>query len=231
MQLIAPDILAEARGLSVGVTAAGLAVGLLLWLLGWWGHRFWVVLAATVGAGVFGLYSGPDFGMQRLVAGLLLAVAAGVLALALVRLVAFAAGGVVTWLVVRAVAPGWNDLQGQLICLLAGGLVSLLLFRVWVMALTSLAGTLLMGYAGLSLAETLGRFDSASWAEQNALILNIGCGTATLLGLVVQFLLDRRRRYRERYEEMLWEDDPRFRRSRRWAAWPWGDVEARRRAG
>src|SRR5262249_32353625 len=110
------------------------------------------------------------------------------------------------------------DLQGQLICLLAGGLVGLLLFRIWMMALTSLLGTLLMGYAGLCLADHFGRLDCVAWSEQNAALLNGACGVGALLGLLVQFLLDRRRkrrRERDELEAQLHEDRPRL-RFRRW---------------
>ena len=69
MQLILPDILAEARGFTVAFSVAGLSVGLLLWLFGWWGHRFWIVLTATLGAGIWGLYSGKFYGVQPLAAG------------------------------------------------------------------------------------------------------------------------------------------------------------------
>ena len=58
MHLVAPDILAEGHGLSSALSAAGLVLGLLLWLFGWRAHRFWIVLIATVSAGISGLYSG-----------------------------------------------------------------------------------------------------------------------------------------------------------------------------
>src|SRR5262249_35799008 len=134
MHLLSPDILTEARSLSYGLLSAGLAAGLMLWLLGWWGHRFWIVLIATVGGGVFGLNAGPNYGLQPAVAGLLLAVSAGVLALTLVRLFAWAAGGFAAWMLVHALAPLWDQ---PYLCFLAGGLIGLLLFRFWTMALTS----------------------------------------------------------------------------------------------
>src|SRR5947209_6500502 len=89
MQLLAPDILEDARGISVGVSVTVLAIGLLIWLFGWRGHRFWIVLATTVAAGLLGLHAAPMYKSQPIVAGLLLAVAAGAMALALIRLVAF----------------------------------------------------------------------------------------------------------------------------------------------
>lgn len=227
MQLIAPDILAETRGLSVAACITGLLIGLVLWLAGWWGHRFWIVLAATLAAGIYGLCTGPELGMQRLVAGLLLAVAAGALALSLVRVLAFAASGLAAWLVVRQLAPGWDDLQGQIICLLSGGLAGLLLFRFWMMALTSLTGTLLMAYAGLCLGDQLGKLDAVAWSEQNTLLLNGGCGAVALLGFLLQLYLDRRRRRRRRDddEDAEWFGGQFDRRSRRLPLW---DFRGRR---
>ena len=76
MQLVAPDILVDARGMGAAIYISGLVLGLALWLFGWWGHRFWIVLCATVVAGVYGLSSARATGMQPFVAGLLLALAA-----------------------------------------------------------------------------------------------------------------------------------------------------------
>jgi MFS family permease len=191
MQLLAPDILEDARGFSVAVSGTAFLIGALLWLFGWRGHRFWIVLAATVGAGILGLYSGPAHKMQPLVAGLLLAVAAGALALSLIRVVAFVAGGICAWAVVHAVSPAWNE---PVICLLVGGLLGLVLFRVWTMILTSSAGTLLMAYSGLCLAHKLGNVDVVALAEKQAILLNVGCGVLAFLGVVAQFLLGRPRR-------------------------------------
>src|SRR5262245_40393096 len=97
MQLIAPDILAELRGLSPVVSGTALAAGVLLWLFGWRWHRFWVVGGVTTAGGLVGLYSGRTSGVHVLALGVLVAVSAGVLALELARLVAFLAGGMATW--------------------------------------------------------------------------------------------------------------------------------------
>ena len=56
MQIVAADILEQARGLSVGVCAAGFALGFLLWVFGWRLHRFWMVLFVTLGYGAIGFY-------------------------------------------------------------------------------------------------------------------------------------------------------------------------------
>jgi hypothetical protein len=202
MQWLAPDILAEARGLSVNVTGPAFALGLLIWFLGWRGHRFWVVLSVTVVAGLIGLDLGPALATNRLVAGLLFAVAAGTLALALVRVVAFAAGGAAGWLIVQALAPQWSD---PVVCFLSGGLLGLVLFRLWLMTLTSGAGALLMSYSGLCLAGKFGNLDPVTLAEKQGFVLNAGLAGLCLLGVVTQFVLDRqlnkaarRRRYQLR---------------------------------
>jgi len=191
MQLVVPEILADARNLSIGVVGVGLALGLFLWVFGWWSHRFWVVLITTVLAGVFGLAESHEFRTQPLLAGLLLALAAGLLALHLVRVLAFLAGGLAGLIGVQALVP---DLTQSLLCFLICGLLGLMLFRVWMMGLTSLAGTLLFSYCGLSLLERAGSMDAVAWAGEGAVLINWMCGFLALLGVVVQFLLDRRSR-------------------------------------
>ncbi len=188
MQFVAPDILAEMRGLSPAVCGVGIGIGVLLWLFGWWGHKFWIVLATTVVAGIAGLTSARSAGVQPFVAGLLLAVAAGLMALALARLMAFIGGGLVVLALTRAFAPGWEE---PLIGFLAGGLVGLLMFRWWTMAASSVTGTLVMVYSGLCLADRLGKIDARDWAENRSLLLNWVCGGAALTGMVAQLLLER----------------------------------------
>ncbi len=190
MQALAPDLLADTRELSAAVSAAGLVLGLALWLFGWRGHRFWVVLTATLAGGIAGLSRSPAYGLQPLVAGLLAAVAAGVLALALARVVAFAAGAAAALVVVGAAVPAWDQ---PLVTALVGGLLGVSLFRLWAMALTSAAGTLLIGYAALSLLDRLGTLDAVGWAGENSVLLNWLWASVSLLGLLAQFLLERRR--------------------------------------
>ena len=130
MQLLAPDILEEACKLSTPIHATALGIGVLLWALGWTGHRFWIVLILTVGGGIFGLYAGPRYGTQPWLAATLLALASGMLALALVRMVAFVAGGVVAIIMVGQLAPGYQE---RLVVFLVGGSIALVLFRLWTM--------------------------------------------------------------------------------------------------
>jgi MFS family permease len=203
MHVLAPDLLADVSELSPAITATGLALGLSLWLFGWKGHRFWIVLAATLAGGIAGLSTPAAYGIQPLVAGLLAAVAAGVLALALVRVIAFAAGGLLACLVVHLALPSWEQ---PLLTGLVGGLIGVFLFRFWTMVLTSMAGTLLSAYGTLALLHRFEVLDAVSWADQHNVLLNWLWGALSLLGLLVQFVLERRRiRLRRLREEKSWE--------------------------
>ncbi len=185
MQLVAPDILSDACGLSVGLIALAFVMGVALWLFGWRCHRFWIVLITTVLAGVYGLYDVAVFRAQPLMAAILLSLAGGLLALAVVRhVLAFIAGGLVGLLIVQGVFPSLD----QAVCFLVAGLISLFLFRVSMMALTSLTGTIVMGYASLSMLNHYGSMDAVSWTSQGSGLLNWICGLVALLGFGIQYL-------------------------------------------
>jgi hypothetical protein len=188
MVLLDPEILDAGRDLSPAVTGAGLAIGLLIWLFGVSMHRFWIVTALTVSAGVYGLAYGTEHGMEPIVAGLLLAVTVGTLGLALMRVFAFATGGWALYLIARAVAPGTDE---PVLCFLVGGLFSALLFRLWITAVSSVAGTLLITYSSLWLVAKLTQANATTWASTNAPLWNWGLGTVVVLGILVQFILNR----------------------------------------
>jgi hypothetical protein len=199
MALFDSEIIKELCGLSLAMSVAGFGVGLMLWLTGWRAHRFWIVMVTTALAGIMGLISGPMHGIQPLLAGLLLAVAAGVLALTLVQVAAFSAGGAAACLAVRALAPSaWNE---PMICFLIGGLAGVILFRFWTMVLTSFAGAIIMGYFGLALGNHFGKVDAVAWSQQKASLLAWGCGLLTVVGFVVQLFMERRRARRQAKEK------------------------------
>lgn len=206
MVLVAPEILADACGLSLGLILAIVPVAFFLWLLGWWSHRFWVVLTTTVVAGIYGLNAPPDQPAPPWVAAVLLALSAGILALALVRLLAFAAGGLAGLLLVHLTFP---SLHQPLIAFLLAGLLCLLLFRPCVMALTSLTGSVLLASAVLLLLNYYALLDAPQWCAQSANLLNAAIGAFALLGVAVQLLLDRyvfRRKPRAKgWTDELWE--------------------------
>lgn len=183
MQLILPDVLSAARGLSPGASGFLMLVGVLLWSVGWRWHRFWVVFAITLGAGLVGLNAGHAAGGQVMVVGVLLAVAAGMLALELARILAFVTGGCAAWAAAQTVFPQAQELWAVF---LSGGLLGVVLYQLWTMLTTSLIGVLTTWHAGLVLAEQFAVFDSAKWAGQNTAALNGGVLTTVILGVLVQ---------------------------------------------
>lgn len=184
MQLIAPDILAEARGLTGAMSGTVCALGFALWLFGWRWHRFWIVSGITLASGLLGMTAGRAAGGTQIMAvGILLAVAAGMLALELAKVFAFVAGGCGAWLAAQWVLPQAQELWAVF---LSGGVFGLLLYRVWTMLLTSLAGTLLAAHAGLLLLEETFHFDAVKWADANQAALNGVAVGMTVLGILVQ---------------------------------------------
>src|SRR5260370_4353137 len=93
MSLFDSEILQELSGLSFGICAGGVAVGLLLWLTGWWLHRFWIGLAATTLAGMLGLVTGSSNGLHPVVARVVLPMRGRGAALTFVPLAAVGAAG------------------------------------------------------------------------------------------------------------------------------------------
>lgn len=183
MTLICPDVLAEARGLSPGAAGFLLFVGFLLWAFGWRWHRFWVVFAITLTAGLLGISAGKSAGSQVLVVGVLLAVSAGMLALELAKILAFVTGGIAAWVATEAMFPQAQELWAMFLC---GGLIGVALYRVWTMVATSLVGILLCWHSLLVMAESLFGLDGAKLAAENNVALNSGVIGASLLGVVVQ---------------------------------------------
>lgn len=184
MQLIAPDILAEARGMTAAMTGTVTVLGFALWLFGWRWHRFWVVAGITLAAGLIGLNAGRTSGGTQVMAiGILLAVAAGLLALELAKVLAFVAGGCGAWLAVQWVLPQAQELWAVFLC---GGLFGLLLYRLWTMLLTSLLGVLLAGHAGILLIEQFLSKDTGAWVTRNVAALNGTVVGLVIIGILVQ---------------------------------------------
>jgi signal transduction histidine kinase len=236
--------MAEARGLSPAIPAVGATIGALLWLYGSYGHRFWIVMLLTLAAGIYGLYFGPAYGMQPMVAGLLLAVSTGTLGLALMRVLAFVAGGLAALWLTHVVALSYDE---PLVFFLLGGLAGVLLIKLWITALSSLAGTLLMAYSSLCLIDRFVKLDSAAWAAENTALLNWAVVAFAVLGTLTQFLLHRRRQRKEAEkaetekkeaaeaqavaeaeEERKRKPPPKPKKATRWWQWP---LEQLRKAG
>ena len=184
MQLIAPDILAEARGMTGAMAGTITVLGFALWLFGWRWHRFWVVAGITLAAGLIGLNAGrTSGGTQVMAVGILLAVAAGLLALELAKVLAFVAGGCGAWLAVQWVLPQAQELWAVFLC---GGLFGLLLYRLWTMLLTSLMGVLLAGHASILLVEQFWSINTGDWVTRNVAALNGVVVGLVVLGILLQ---------------------------------------------
>lgn len=159
-------------------------LGCALWLFGWRWHRFWVVAGITLTAGLIGLNAGRTSGGTQVMAiGILLAVAAGLLALELAKVLAFVAGGCGAWLAVQWVLPQAQELWAVFFC---GGLFGLLLYRLWTMLLTSLMGVLLAGHANILLVEQYLQRDIGPWVARNDAALNGVVVGFVVLGILVQ---------------------------------------------
>ncbi len=182
--VVVPEVLTHLRELPLFAQLVAVVAGLFLWTTGWGGHRFWIVLGATLGAGIVGLRHGPDFGAQPIVAGLLAAVAAGCLALSLARVAIFVACGFGCWYAAQMLTP---NLSVPLVCLLIGGLLGLLLFRFWIILLSSTAGVVLLSCGGLVLTERLLKVDPLRWVSGNGTLINLGLAVAVLIGVVFQY--------------------------------------------
>ena len=184
MQLIVPDILTEARGLTTAMSGTLCALGIALWLFGWRWHRFWIVAGITLAAGLLGLNAGRAAGGTQIMAlGILIAVAAGMMALELAKVFAFVAGGCGAWLAVQWVFPQAQELWAVFI---SGGLFGLLLYRLWTMLLTSLAGVLIASHSALLLLETPAGFDAVKWVTANQAALNGVAVGLIVLGILLQ---------------------------------------------
>lgn len=195
MQIVAPDILEEARTLSPLLSGTGLLLGFLLWALGGRTHRFWLAMIVTLAAGLLGLSHGKQLGMQPLVAGLLLAISAGALALSLVRILLFAAGGVAALGLLRSIAPGWDE---PIAVFLIGGLIGVLLYKFWIITFSSLVGSLLMAYSALAFLDRLHMVKSVEWTRNNGPLLDWAFASLVVTGMLVQFLWERRRKRKAR---------------------------------
>jgi hypothetical protein len=133
---------------------------------------------------LLGLNAGRAAGGTQIMAlGILIAVAAGMMALELAKVFAFVAGGCGAWLAVQWVFPQAQELWAVFI---SGGLFGLLLYRLWTMLLTSLAGVLIASHAALLLLEAPAGFDAVKWVSANQAALNGVAVALVVLGILLQ---------------------------------------------
>ena len=183
--------------------------------------------------GVLGLHFGAAYDMQPLVAGLLLAVAAGALALSLARVVLFVIGGAACVWLAHAAGPVLDE---PAVCFLVGGLLGVLLYKVWVTALSSLAGTLLLAYSILGLlggARRLRRGRLGRRADGRAQlglrgVRRAGSAGAAAAGATAPPPQQKREKGRKETEELARPPPYPPPPPRRW--WEWGQKKGAKRA-
>ena len=181
--VISPEVLSEAKGLSVGATGFFLFVGLMLWGFGWRWHKFWTAFTMTLMAGLLGLTFGRAAGLPLLAVALSVAVTCGVLAMELAKILAFLTGGVAAWLGAQVILPQAQELWAAF---LFGGLIGVLLHQFWTMLATSFVGTVLVGHTLLLFLDQLNVVKDADFAQKYAAAINGWAVASTILGVVVQ---------------------------------------------
>ncbi len=191
MQVVSPDFLVDLRDLPLFAIVTMALVGLSLWTCGWWAQRFWMGMLTSFGAGLVGLRMGPDWGLDSLAAGILLAVAGGSLALAICRVGVFLVYGLAAWFLMQVLAP---KAAHPIACIVIGGVLAVMIFRFSVILLTSAAGVWLAGHGGMLLTERLGKLDAPAFVTNQPLWTNIGFLVAAFVGVIFQYWADKRLR-------------------------------------
>lgn len=144
---------------------------------------------ATISAGIYGLHYGPTHGTPSLVAGLLMGIAAGALALDSARLIAFLAGAITLMMLAQRFLPTMDE---PFIFFFLGGFAALLLYRYWMMALFSCLGTMVFAHGSMCLWHRLKKMDMVAWSLEKAQLVDTYIILSTVAGLMIQFYLDRR---------------------------------------
>jgi hypothetical protein len=186
--LIQTDLLADVRTLPLAALIVVTIVSLGLYVSGWLVYRFWLAVAATFIGGLIGLQLAPTYGLQPVVGGLLAALAAGCVALALGRIGVFLIYGLLCTRLVREYAPRFDV---PMACFLSGGLTSVLAYRLAVRLLTCAVASVGLIYGGLVLAEKVVRFDSVkTFAKMPANQLNLIFAGVVAGGVVAQVIVE-----------------------------------------
>src|SRR5262249_14695967 len=107
---------------------------------------------------------------------------------------------------------------------------------------SSLVGALLMAYSALALFDRLHMVNSVEWTRKNGPLLNWAFASLVVMGVLIQFLLERRRQRKSRKEKES-DAEPEFvevaplspppapAKPVRSGLWAWGEKLLHRRAG
>lgn len=195
MQILSPDVLADVLELPVPALLVLMGFGALLSLTGWRWHRFWLTICVSLISGLVGLRQAQAWGInQPIVAGVLLAAAAGCLALSLARVGLFLAYGLAAWYAMKRLAPPYAI---PAICICVGGIFSVLFYRFCVVLLTSVVGSILFTYAGLAYVQTQNWFPVQIWLNEQNLAAHGALAGLCLVTLLLQLYLWRQQKKRK----------------------------------
>ncbi len=189
MVLVQSEILFEVKDLSYYALIIGYLISLVVWLFGWWSHRFWAVLLITSAVGIYGLRHADYWALPPLSAAVLFAIGAGVLALSWMRILAFAIGGAVCMALVEVISPSVNS---PIMCFISGGVFASILYRLWLMTITSFCSTLVSVYLLLAIIHKLTKANVTDWANKQPVLLNWICLIIAATGVIVQYVIVRR---------------------------------------
>jgi hypothetical protein len=193
MDMLDAEILSDSRTLSDATLAIAFAFGFFLWLFGWRWHRFWVVMAVTVAGGLAGLRTGQLVGGHVLAFGILLAVVSGLLALELARLLTFAAGAFLAFLLGDTLFPAGQE---RWLISLGGGLLAIILYRLVAMVGSAACGTALMIYTHAAY-RTRDVEDLTLWLSDHRQQYQLIAMSVCISGLLIQAWLERRSRKKQ----------------------------------
>lgn len=190
MEILSAEIVTDILELPMPALLAMMSTGLLLAITGWKWHRFWLTLCVSLIAGLIGMRQASAWGIsQPVVSGVLLAAAAGCLALSLSRVGLFLAYGLACWYTMKRLAPPYAI---PAICICAGGLFSALFYRFCVVLLTSAIGSVVLCYGAIAYVEQQKWYAALNWLKDQSLVAHAALAGVILLSLFIQLALCRK---------------------------------------
>jgi hypothetical protein len=197
MKIFSPELVAKASELPSPALLTMAVLGPLFWVLGWRIHRVLFVAAVTVTGGLYGLFHGPAFGLDRVVAASLLSVSAAALSLALIRVGVFMAFGVAAGLGASVLVTSHFDehMRAWLraASFFVGGLFSLICYRFLIILITSFVGAFLLLLGGLGFAAQRCDADTVALATQRPTVVSAAWVALGLIGAAGQYWTERAR--------------------------------------
>jgi len=193
MQILSQQALETLVRIPLPIVVVGLVLAPVFWLLGWRLHRVLFVGSVTFIAGVYGLVHVPKLlAINKYLAGVLLAVGVGGVAIALMRIGAFVACGLLADSL--AVHVAWEYFPGlsgpvRFVAFVAGGMVSVFFYRLVVVLITASVGAVLMVGGVISLTHQTSAYDAIQGMDELQTIAAGALVVLILIGTGAQYLL------------------------------------------